>query len=298
MSVLVKRTKYLSRYKPLCGKLPTQSVRIVVFLFYIMFTVYMHIFPNNKVYIGIKSMGVKYRWHRGYGYSNQPHVYKAIQKYGWDNIKHEIIAENLTAEQAYETEKYLIKKYESTNPEKGYNHSYGGDKVNLGLKCSDETKRKIGNANRGRKKSKETIELQRKASLGRKASLETRKKLSELRKGEKCYWYGKNHTDETKEKISIQKSGVHHQIKEETKIKISKALKGKHNYSNSTKPVPVLCLENRKIYNSISSAAKELNIDISSICAVCRGRKRRVNGLRFRYLTEQEKCQFLQSKTN
>ena len=60
------------------------------------YTVYMHIFPNNKRYIGITSMGVKNRWRKGKGYYKCQLIYKAIQKYGWENIKHEILYEDLT----------------------------------------------------------------------------------------------------------------------------------------------------------------------------------------------------------
>lgn len=45
------------------------------------YSVYMHRFPNGKVYIGITKYPVKHRWARGEGYSHQP-VYKAIKKMG------------------------------------------------------------------------------------------------------------------------------------------------------------------------------------------------------------------------
>ena len=53
------------------------------------YTVYKHTFPNNKVYIGITSQSVSRRWRNGEGYRNkQQLIYRAILKYGWDNIKH------------------------------------------------------------------------------------------------------------------------------------------------------------------------------------------------------------------
>lgn len=56
------------------------------------FIVYKHTTPSQKIYIGITSMSTSKRWgHKGYGYRNQPYFYRAILKYGWDNIKHEVL---------------------------------------------------------------------------------------------------------------------------------------------------------------------------------------------------------------
>ena len=51
-----------------------------------LYSVYIHIFPNQKVYIGITKQEVKKRWKLGEGYKGQDYVYKAIKKYGWANI--------------------------------------------------------------------------------------------------------------------------------------------------------------------------------------------------------------------
>ena len=68
--------------------------------------VYKHTFPNGKVYIGITSKKKpNQRWESGIGYSkNQIVMYNAIQKYGWDNIKHEILFENLSKDDACKKE--------------------------------------------------------------------------------------------------------------------------------------------------------------------------------------------------
>lgn len=47
----------------------------------------------------------------------------------------------------------------------------------------------------------EQMEMLRKIRTGAVASLETRQKMSDARRGEKCYWYGKHHSEETKRKI-------------------------------------------------------------------------------------------------
>ena len=73
------------------------------------YCVYKHIFPNNKVYIGVTCRKPEYRWDNGNGYTNtQRKIYNAIQKYGWENVKHEILFENLTKEEAEQKEIELI----------------------------------------------------------------------------------------------------------------------------------------------------------------------------------------------
>lgn len=87
-------------------------------------TVYMHTCPNNKKYIGITSKNVEDRWKNGSGYNGQ-YFDKAIKEFGWDNIEHEIIATNLTEEEAYEVEEKFIKLHNTLFAKHGYNLKYG-----------------------------------------------------------------------------------------------------------------------------------------------------------------------------
>ena len=41
--------------------------------------------------------------------------------------------------------------------------------------------------------------------LGKKHSKETKQKMSEVRKGKNCYWYGKHLSNETKQTLSDKK---------------------------------------------------------------------------------------------
>ena len=65
-----------------------------------MFCVYKHTCPNGKVYIGITCQKPEQRWRHGKGYKRNALFFRAINKYEWENIKHEILYENLTKEQA------------------------------------------------------------------------------------------------------------------------------------------------------------------------------------------------------
>ena len=66
------------------------------------YTLYVHITPNNKYYIGITSQNPYTRWgHNGMGYFDrrrkvQLPFWRAIQKYGWENIQHVILLNNLS----------------------------------------------------------------------------------------------------------------------------------------------------------------------------------------------------------
>lgn len=136
-----------------------------------MYIVYQHKNKiNGKVYIGITSQKPEQRWgSQGCNYKSSPHFYSAIQKYGWDNFEHNILFTELTKEQACLKEQELIKEYNSMNREFGYNSTSGGDiftmneetkqkisqammgnQNNLGHPCSEEKKKKISNAQKGR----------------------------------------------------------------------------------------------------------------------------------------------------
>lgn len=99
---------------------------------------------NGKVYIGITSQQPEKRWKNGYGYEGNEYFYRAIQKYGWnDGFNHEIIVSGLTKEDACSIEIELIKAYDSTNSDKGYNFSLGGDCGNAGCYQSEEWANKM-----------------------------------------------------------------------------------------------------------------------------------------------------------
>lgn len=102
------------------------------------YTVYKHISPIGKIYIGITKMNPIRRWAKGLGYKSCTYFFNAIVKYGWNNIKHEILYTDLTKEEAETKEKELIKKYNSNNPNYGYNIQAGGINNSNGIKRTPE----------------------------------------------------------------------------------------------------------------------------------------------------------------
>lgn len=113
------------------------------------FSVYKHTCPNGKVYIGITKQNPIKRWAYGHGYSRNKYFFKAIKKYGWDNIKHEILFENLDELEAKKIERKLIKKHKSFDSSFGYNVSLGGEGT-YGYKMSEEQKRKLSISHKGK----------------------------------------------------------------------------------------------------------------------------------------------------
>ena len=162
---------------------------------------------NNKVYIGQTVQKVEARFRNHVYQANRPgsrayntYFSHAIRKYGKYNFKHEVVFE--TKSNSKENigiildvvEKLLIKKFNSQNPNIGYNTTEGGKRT----------------------KMSEIVCL----------------KMSQERCGSGNNFYGKHHTEETKLKISKANSGRKRTGRisgwkwtDEQKLNLSKALK-------------------------------------------------------------------------
>lgn len=119
------------------------------------YCIYRHTSPSGKVYIGQTCKKPKYRWSNGKGYENQILFYRAIKKYGWDNISHQILFSGLDKINADIIEEDLIYYYKQQGL--SYNITNGGEGIS-GFHHSDEAKEKMKNAKLGRKQSSEHIQ--------------------------------------------------------------------------------------------------------------------------------------------
>lgn len=109
------------------------------------YCVYCHTAPNGKKYVGLTSRRPEERWKNGYGYKkSNPHFWNAIKKYGWENIKHDILLSRLDKQQAGEFEKMYICLFNSSDRKYGYNKTFGGE---TGGKPTEEIILKISGAN-------------------------------------------------------------------------------------------------------------------------------------------------------
>lgn len=265
-------------------------------------TVYMHISPSNKRYIGITSKSVNERWKNGFGYKTQM-FYRVVQKYGWDNIQHIIIAENLSEQAAKDMEILLIKQYKTNDPNYGYNLTIGGDGTN-GYKMSDETKRKLSEIHTGRKHSVETKILlsqklkgrnpvpicddefrqkMSKAKTGQMHSFETRRKMSLSQRK-------RTMSEESKRKISESRIGKKHwqygkKLPDAWRQKISSGCKGR-----GTKPIVQSTLSGEIVqeFDSLTDAATYINPNhlasaLSNISECCHNKKSQYKNYLWRF---------------
>lgn len=167
---------------------------------------------NGKKYIGktVKTLSSRKSEHLARlkkGNYNHLYLYRAFLKYGIENFNWEILEQGNSKELLGEREKHWINYYDTTNRDRGYNLSLGGE-GSLGRKVSEETKKKISEANKGKKRSEEICA-----------------KLSKLRKGRVSNRKGCTLTEEQKLKISLTSKG--RKLSEEHKKKLYEANKGR-----------------------------------------------------------------------
>lgn len=209
------------------------------------YSVYKLTCPQGKVYIGVTSREPRKRWASGYGHN--PYLSNAITKYGWSNIRKEVVATGLTKEVAEDTEARLVDEYQSTNREYGYNINRGGS--GLGI-ASVETRRKIA--------ARMVGDLNPTRRFGHP-------------------FKGKRHSEESKQKMSnAAKARTGRVINPETKKKLRHAQKN----------IPVRCVETGAVFDGIHIAAEATGLTATKICAVCQGRRKTTGGYRWEYVEE------------
>ena len=245
--------------------------------------VYIHIFPNEKKYIGITCQNPINRWRKdGSGYKEQPLMWKAIKKYGWNNIEHKILLEGLSKEEAEQKETELIKEFDTlVENKKGYNVQNGGTFKHIinreeviklwktgenikyiaeKLKCSPETISYILEQNGVSKEEKKQRQQQASAEATQKSM------------GKKV-----NQFDLNKNYIATYPS-----LQEAIK-----AVNANNQYYKSQKRKVIqydLNMNELARYDSISEAAKALGKKkFSGISEVCSGKQKTAGGFIWRY---------------
>lgn len=271
------------------------------------YVVYMHTTPSGRRYVGMTCKDPKNRWEKGNGYRNQKYFYLAIQKYGWDNIQHDILFSALTKEEAEQKERELIAFYNSADRRYGYNIDLGGKSKG---RCSEETRKKISEAQKGKKPSEYMLqrakevntgkicseETKRKISLaqiGKVVSVETRTKISNSHKGKKLSdAHRKNISDKVKQSWTTERR--------QRMSEISKGRKGPtwseeqiqwfrdHNrgeMSVLSKKVGQFDLQGNLIrtFGSTREAGRA-GFNASTISAVCRDKKHTHHGFVWKYM--------------
>lgn len=265
---------------------------------------------NGKVYIGQTVGGLNRRMSKHIGLAslgNGFYLHKAMRKYGAENFEWEVIriCDSIESLNAYE--QYYILYYDSMTS--GYNQQSGGKNC----RASKETKEKMSKARLGKPMPEKTKNLLSKNSpkywLGKKLSIETRQKMSKVRSGKKlkvhrfgeaASFYGKKHTEESKEKMRIGHLGK--KASAETKIKMSIARTGEknHNYGKrmsdeQKKKISQTQIErgtskgkNHPMYGKHHSEATKQKIRIAKL-NISKETRKKMRESRLKYLEKQRK---------
>ena len=196
---------------------------------------------NGKRYIGITSQVPDKRWKNGSGYIGCTYFYNAIQKYGWEAFSHKILYTGLSESDAKAKEVELIRKYNTTNDNYGYNLTNGGDGAS-GRVVSAETREKISKSHQGLKHSEEAKKVISDRlrgncrALGHKHSEKTKEKISNASKGNQ-YSKGYHHTEEMKQHLSEAHRGK--TLSLETRQKLSAINKGRKLSDEAKKKISI-----------------------------------------------------------
>lgn len=145
---------------------------------------------NGKKYVG-SAKNIDKRWYQHkYTLNNNIHdnlyLQKAWNKYGENNFKFMII-ENVDFQKLIEQEQYYIKLYDVCNRKCGYNLAPNAGS-SLGFKFSNESRIKMSNAKKNKPSTRKNYIM----------SDETKRKIGEANKLSQL---GRTHTDETKNKM-------------------------------------------------------------------------------------------------
>lgn len=134
------------------------------------------------------------------------HLYNSMRKYGIENFSFDVLEEDVAECDLDDRERYYIEKYDTFK--NGYNYTEGGGGMR-GYHHSEETRRKFGKSISKVMWRINTPERAAKISAtqkGRKFTEEHKQHIRESigdRYGENNPFFGKQHSEETKSKISF-----------------------------------------------------------------------------------------------
>ena len=215
--------------------------------------IYALILPNGKRYVGLATKGAAHRWSR-HVYESQREkpsllISRAIAKYGPQNIRLRVLARTRDFEALKRLEQFYIADYGTTDRNRGYNLTIGGDgtpgriatqetlqrmrAANLGKtisaeqrakisakltgqKLSPETRAKIGAAHKGRVFSEESLDKMRQSQRERYARKPVSAETCERNRQSKIKWYAEH--PEARERLRTQNLGKKRSAEHRAKI--------------------------------------------------------------------------------
>lgn len=268
---------------------------------------------NGHRYIGYTGRGLKARraghlsqLARGSHYA----VHRAMRKYGVDNFDFSILGEFGDDEELAKV--YEIEAIAAYKPE--YNLSYGGE----GGTLAEESKKKIGAANRGRKMPPSHGEKRRAFLTGRKHTpqakakiaaanrgkpsplkgiplkAETRAKISAANKGQVPWTAGRGHSPETRAKMSAWQIGrklpdshrasiskVRKDAWETNREKYLPAVRAAAAKAQAARKLSVRCVEDGAIFPGCSDADRHYGYRVGTVSRIVKGTIKNTTGRTF-----------------
>lgn len=226
------------------------------------YCVYKHTSPSGKVYIGITSREPTIRWRNGKGYELCTAFNRAIEKYGWENIRHEILYESLDKETACAKEQELIAEHRSNEPEYGYNLTSGGEHYEANAEWRERLSKSL-------KKYYEEHP-------------EKREKIGNDHRGKRL-------TEEHKRKVG-EGMKRYYELHPECRAKCGDGVRGKKRGAEFSRKLgerkskQVRCIETQIVYKSIKEAGEALGTHYMGITNQLHGRAKTCKGLTFEYV--------------
>lgn len=222
--------------------------------------IYMYTSPSGKKYIGQTIYSLMERsGKRGHGYRGCECFYSAIQKYGFDAFKREILKEVKISE-LDETEKEFIQKYNTLMPN-GYNISAGGQMIGKSRKIRAVYQYSAVDGSLIREWEGGAPEIARETNINGNRALER----CLIGKSYTCYGYCWSYIK--MEHFPIENKKVDNNKKEIKQY----SLNGK---------------ELLRVFSSISEAARESGCERSAIKRCCRGELHYHGGYIWRFSDE------------
>ena len=217
---------------------------------------------NGKIYIG-QSIDIERRFwdHRCISHESNRHLKHALQKYGKENFKYEVLEECQESELDVR-ERYYI---ETLKPE--YNVTNGGqDSLR---RYPEEVREKIS------EKSKE--------QWNNMTDEERQRRISHNLTGHRR---GYTMSEETKAKIRDKNLGKKQSLETIEKRKQTMLKKKQNGYrqTNSSHMKKVKCIETDEVFKSVKDAAESIGANPSSVSSMLKGRQKTVRGFHFEYL--------------
>jgi group I intron endonuclease len=201
---------------------------------------------NNKIYIGLTSQTLRRRMSMHIYKSKDPqnnYFHNALSSHGKDSFKWFVLYQSNDLNELKEKETFYINEFNSNDREKGYNLSTGGESPVFNQESCEKISKKAKERN---------LTGENNPFYGRRHSEELKKHFSEIRKGIRFSPFCK-HSEETKKRMS------------EIRKELCKDPQHILNMALAQKRKPLLCLTNGVEYISISSAARELNLNKGSL---------------------------------